>query len=486
MIESVRNIFSLLGGSSRKRDIEGAARYLQFSGEEVFSSESTEGQPGAKNSVPGQMAASGADPFTAETFSSKDRPELEVLLRESLGDRCPILKSQLRLGESIGEMFQRVTGNPLIITIDGLSAYGKGAAGKFLASYYGVREMSSGLAYRAGAYVCKHELKSIRNRSWTRRRSEEAHSEVLSPEEARDVVAVVAGAISDGRLRVVNSDSGTKVLLQCGRRAVDITPKLLSHEFAQGASILGEIGEVRSALLPFLRSFGSSGWVTDGRDMGTEVFPDASVKLFFGDADEEQRLEHAYVRGEWRMNQWSKKDLDRMEGVPALSDWITDPKEMEQFTPEERDMLQFANILSWSTDSLLSRDEHDLNRKVAPLRCPDDAICFSPINNRAHPPEGDRFYIPEDGRVDEQGRAIPENRLNGIFTATESEVREQVAKLVDARIEEILKEHLGQRGASALAEAKSPSLRIPGRDAQAAKDQEANDLPNRRRRAGGS
>jgi cytidylate kinase len=47
------------------------------------------------------------------------------------------------------------------------------------------------------------------------------------------------------------------------------------------ASKIAAIAEIRTALAPFLRSFGRlPGLVADGRDMGTVVFPNAQFKIF--------------------------------------------------------------------------------------------------------------------------------------------------------------------------------------------------------------
>jgi cytidylate kinase len=62
-------------------------------------------------------------------------------------------------------------------------------------------------------------------------------------------------------------------------------PALRAHETAVAASKVATITSVRDALLSFQRNFaahppGGHGAVLDGRDIGTVICPDATVKLF--------------------------------------------------------------------------------------------------------------------------------------------------------------------------------------------------------------
>jgi hypothetical protein len=224
-----------------------------------------------------------------------------------------------------------------------------------------------------------------------------------------------------------------------------ITDKLLTHEFAQGASILGEIGEVREALKPFLVSFFRSGGVTDGRDMGV-VLANAPVKFFFGDPNDQERIRHAYVRAMWRLRQWEALgQTGKLEGVPPLEDWIRDPEERAQFDANDIATLRYVQLLTWSSDGLLDRDEHDMYRKVAPLQCPEDAISYSPIASCSAPPEADPHFIPLEDRHDADGVLLDDEKIFGMHVRTEREVQRDIALLADARIEAYAKERLAAR-----------------------------------------
>jgi CMP/dCMP kinase len=69
----------------------------------------------------------------------------------------------------------------------------------------------------------------------------------------------------------------------------DVTQEIRTAEVSQMASVVSAIPTVRQWLLPVQRAMGSEGHVVvEGRDIGTCVFPTASVK-FFLDADSEVR-----------------------------------------------------------------------------------------------------------------------------------------------------------------------------------------------------
>jgi cytidylate kinase len=69
----------------------------------------------------------------------------------------------------------------------------------------------------------------------------------------------------------------------------DVTQDIRTAEVSQMASVVSAIPAVREWLLPVQRALGSEGHVVvEGRDIGTCVFPAATVK-FFLDADSEVR-----------------------------------------------------------------------------------------------------------------------------------------------------------------------------------------------------
>ncbi len=197
-----------------------------------------------------------------------------------------------------------MTGAP-VIAIDGPSASGKGTIARRVADELSFHYLESGALYRLIALV------SLRDRV----RAEKALAEVAE----RMAINFVGGTIF-----LSNQD---------------VTLDVRSEEVSKRASEVAKIPEVRKRLLKRQRAFRRPpGLVADGRDMGTVVFPDATLKLFLT-ASPEVRAERRY-----------KQLIDK--GIPA-------------------------NLRSLSRD-LAERDARDRNRAVAPLvPAPDSQVLDS-------------------------------------------------------------------------------------------------------------
>jgi len=192
-----------------------------------------------------------------------------------------------------------------VIAIDGPSASGKGTIARRVADELSFHYLESGALYRLIALV------SLRDRM----RAEKALAEVAE--------------------RMAVDFVGEQIFLS----NQDVTLDVRSEEVSRRASEVAKIPEVRKRLLKRQRAFRRPpGLVADGRDMGTVVFPDATLKLFLT-ASPEVRAERRY-----------KQLIDK--GIPA-------------------------NLRSLSRD-LAERDARDRNRAVAPLvPAPDSQVLDS-------------------------------------------------------------------------------------------------------------
>lgn len=150
-----------------------------------------------------------------------------------------------------------------VITIDGPASSGKGTVAKIIAEKLGFDYLESGAIYRAlGLWVYQN-----------------CAGRDVSPE---DVIKLVDGL----KLQF----KGRKIYLN----NQDVTLQLREESVGMLASKYSSIPEVRSKLLQFQRDFARlPGLVTDGRDMGSVVFPDASLKVFLT-ASAEKRAERRY------------------------------------------------------------------------------------------------------------------------------------------------------------------------------------------------
>lgn len=149
-----------------------------------------------------------------------------------------------------------------IITIDGPSGTGKGTICHKLAHHLGWHYLDSGTLYRVLAW-------SVLNNGL----------------DFNDVNALVALAL---KLSLTfDVDAGLESHTYSDGQ--DITDVIRTETCSQNASKIAAIPEVRVALLARQRAFVEApGLVTDGRDMGTVVFPSADLKIFLYASVEER------------------------------------------------------------------------------------------------------------------------------------------------------------------------------------------------------
>ncbi len=195
-----------------------------------------------------------------------------------------------------------------VITVDGPSGVGKGTISHLLASHFGFHFLDSGALYRLTALAARK------------------HGVAFEDEAA---VADIAARLNVGFLP---DEGGTiKIILEEQDVSLDIRTETAGND----ASRVAVLPAVRKALLQRQRDFAEPpGLVADGRDMGTTVFPQATVKLFL--------TASAGVRAERRYKQLKDKGLD-------------------------------ANLRGL-IEEIQQRDERDRSRSASPLRPADDAI----------------------------------------------------------------------------------------------------------------
>lgn len=194
-----------------------------------------------------------------------------------------------------------------VLTIDGPSGSGKGTVAQLIAKDLGWHYLDSGALYRVLAQASiKHGF--------------ELGDETLVSTLAQNLDVVFS--VKNGGLEVLLEGQNVSTLIR-------------SEQAGNAASKVASLALVRRALLERQRDFRQlPGLVTDGRDMGTVVFPDAPYKIFLNASAE--------VRAQRR-----HKQLKEIGIGSKISDLIAEISE---------------------------RDERDYNRSVAPLRPAADAI----------------------------------------------------------------------------------------------------------------
>lgn len=107
----------------------------------------------------------------------------------------------------------------------------------------------------------------------------------------------VGKVAEDSLIELTGSVDAMRVLID--RR--DITDEIVTPAISQAASIVSAIPAVRRALVARQQEMGKAGGVVmEGRDIGTQVFPDAEVKIYLdatSDARAQRRFEEDSMRG---------------------------------------------------------------------------------------------------------------------------------------------------------------------------------------------
>tara|TARA_B100000427_G_C15400715_1_gene547512 strand:+ start:168 stop:848 length:681 start_codon:yes stop_codon:yes gene_type:complete len=193
-----------------------------------------------------------------------------------------------------------------IITIDGLSSSGKSSISVLLAKKLGWNLLDSGLLYRAIAYLTELESKSIND---------------------QDQINKLMG---DFKLQTTKQSNLYRIIYKNN----DITDYLNTEIVGKNASVVSKLPFIRNLFLPIQHScIQAPGLIANGRDMGTKVFTNATLKVFF--------IAEVNIRAKRRHEQLIKQGEN----------------------------VDFNSILA----SLKARDDADQNRSISPLEPAHDA-----------------------------------------------------------------------------------------------------------------
>jgi len=201
----------------------------------------------------------------------------------------------------------------IVIAIDGFSSCGKSTLAKALAAHLGYIYVDSGAMYRAVTYYCMQK-------------------KIISPDGTYDKKEVV-GSIPKIKLsfkyNALSRSSDTFL------NRTNIEKNIRKMDVSEHVSQISTIKEVREFVGDIQRNMGKNkGIVMDGRDIGTNVFPDAELKLFMtADVD---------VRVQRRVDEMTSKGI--------------------HVTAEEVKL------------NLMKRDYDDTHRKESPLSKAKDAV----------------------------------------------------------------------------------------------------------------
>jgi cytidylate kinase len=164
---------------------------------------------------------------------------------------------------------------PVLVAIDGPAGAGKSTVAARLAARLGLPHIDTGAMYRAVALL--------------------ALRDGLSPSLDGAAEARIGELMAAHRLDVEVGADGTRVLVD----GEDVSREIRGAECSLMASAVSALPAVRRALVPLQRRLGElHGGVMEGRDIGTVVLPNATLKVFLtASPDERARRRHRDLGG---------------------------------------------------------------------------------------------------------------------------------------------------------------------------------------------
>ena len=193
-----------------------------------------------------------------------------------------------------------------IITIDGTSSSGKSTISRLLAKKLNFKLLDSGKLYRSAGYIACDLYNSI------------------------DMVKDYPGLVS--KISLIPNIESHEYEVYYKNKIIDSL--LYDENIGLAASIVSKVPQVRECMYNLQHSCVQGiGLIANGRDMGTEVFKDAQLKI--------------YITAE--INIRAKRRFEELI--------------------DKGDDVRYQEVF----DSLKKRDDSDINRDISPLKIPKNA-----------------------------------------------------------------------------------------------------------------
>lgn len=200
-----------------------------------------------------------------------------------------------------------------IVAIDGPAGAGKGTITKLVGEKLNLLNVDTGAMYRCIA------LKMLRE-----------NIEIEDLEKIKEILKVV-------NINLIHENGNIKVFLD----GENVTDKIRTSEVTKFVSPVSTVKIIREKMVEIQRKFGEEkDIIMEGRDIGTEVFPNANVKIYL-DATPEERARRRVIQ-------------NQEKGIEC----------------------EYEQILK----DIKIRDERDSTREISPLKKAEDAILVDSTN----------------------------------------------------------------------------------------------------------
>ena len=236
--------------------------------------------------------------------TAEARPRAGVRVKKQT---TTVRKARTRTAPNRHRLRPAATAKHVTIAIDGPSGVGKSSTAKLVARKLGYTFVDTGACYRALALRAKQKGVSL--------------------SDEKGLVRLAKN------LPISFSFKGESHRVKLAGK--DVSDKIRAPEISKGASQVAGLPKVRALLVDLQRQLaGKGGAVLEGRDIGTNVFPGAEVKIFLDAAPEARARRH------------------------------------HSFLQKKGQTVSFKDVLK----QIKERDVRDRTRKVNPLRPAADAV----------------------------------------------------------------------------------------------------------------
>lgn len=155
-----------------------------------------------------------------------------------------------------------------VVAIDGPSGTGKGTITKLVAQDLNLINIDTGAMYRCVALACLRQ-------------------EIKTTEQEREIIETAKQV----KIQIKHHGAQQEILLN----GENVSDEIRKEEVTAFSSITSAIPEVRQILTDLQRKMAQEAEIImEGRDIGTEVFPNADVKIYL-DAKPEERAKRRFL-----------------------------------------------------------------------------------------------------------------------------------------------------------------------------------------------